>query len=92
MANNDWICLDGKVHDELRIDYLKRHIGAIKKANSRGADVRGYIVWSFTDNFEWAAGFEKRFGLVYVDYNTQKRTVKESGWWYKNFIGEQNAK
>lgn len=92
MANNDWICLDGKVHDELRIDYLKRHIGAIKKANSRGADVRGYFVWSFTDNFEWAAGFEKRFGLVYVDYNTQKRTVKESGWWYKNFIGEQNAK
>lgn len=93
-ACNDWVCLDGKVHDELRVDYLKRHIGAMERAMKEGADVRGYFVWSFMDNFEWAAGYEKRFGLVHVDYQTQKRTVKESGLWYRDFIrrSRQNDK
>ena len=86
MANNDWVCLDGKIHDELRADYLERHIRAVGKAMEEGADVRGYFVWSLLDNFEWSAGYEKRFGLVYVDYRTQKRTIKESGYRLRDFI------
>ncbi|MGN1077020.1 MAG: glycoside hydrolase family 1 protein [Candidatus Gallimonas sp.] len=85
-ACNDWVALDGKVHDEARIDYLKRHINAMERAKNEGVDIRGYFVWSLLDNFEWSFGFKPRFGLVYVDYETQKRTIKESGYWYSEFI------
>lgn len=77
---------NGKVHDEKRVDYLKQYIQAVLKAKNEGVNVKGYFVWTFTDNFEWAEGFYPRFGLVYVDLKTQQRTVKSSGIWYKEFL------
>jgi beta-glucosidase len=70
------------VHDEERIDYLRRHFTAAHRAIARGVDLRGYQVWSFMDNFEWAYGYTKRFGIVHIDYDTQVRTPKDSGLWY----------
>jgi len=78
----DVVSPDGKVHDERRLDYLKNHFIQTSLAMQDGVDVRGYFVWSLMDNFEWGHGFTKRFGLVRVDYKTQKRTVKDSGMWY----------
>ena len=86
MSSHDWICLDGKVHDSYRIDYLNRHLLELEKAMDGGADVRGYFQWSLMDNFEWARGYYDRFGLVFVDYSTGKRTIKDSGYWYKEVI------
>ena len=77
---------DGKVHDPHRLDYLKQHFIQTRLAMQDGVDVRGYFPWSLTDNFEWAYGFSKRFGLVRVDYETQERTLKESGEWYTQLI------
>ena len=65
-----------------RIAFLRRFIGEVGRAIEGGADVRGYFLWTFTDNFEWAEGFQQRFGIVYCDFETQQRTVKESGRWY----------
>jgi beta-glucosidase len=73
---------DGAVHDLVRIRYLARHTAAVRQAIADGADVRGYFAWSLLDNFEWGFGFTKRFGLVHVNYATQRRTVKDSGRWY----------
>ena len=67
------------MHDPDRIEYLDQHLGAIADAIADGADVRGYFAWSLLDNFEWAWGYERRFGIVRVDYDTQERTVKDSG-------------
>jgi beta-glucosidase len=72
----------GNVHDVDRVDYLRRHVTAAHRALQRGVDVRGYLVWSLLDNFEWGYGFSKRFGIVRVDYDTLVRTVKDSGHWY----------
>lgn len=77
---------DGKINDIKRIDFMKKHLTALHKAIEDGADVRGYLTWSSFDNFEWALGYERRFGLTYVDYATQKRTIKESGKWYAELI------
>jgi len=77
---------DGEVHDPIRVRYLARHTAAIHEALREGVDVRGYFVWSFMDNYEWGFGFTKRFGIVHVDYATQKRTVKDSGRWYAQVI------
>jgi beta-glucosidase len=77
---------DGFVADQGRIAYLEGHIEAILVAIERGADVRGYFVWSLLDNFEWARGYGKRFGIVRVDYDTMERTVKASGLWYRDFL------
>jgi len=75
--------LEGKtVHDEDRRSYLKSHVAAVLQAKDEGVPVQGYFVWSFLDNFEWALGYSKRFGIVYVDYETQERIVKDSGFWY----------
>lgn len=74
--------VEGKVVDPSRISYLKEHIRQVRLAISDGVDVRGYFAWSLMDNFEWAQGFSKRFGLVYVDFQNQKRTIKDSGHWY----------
>jgi beta-glucosidase len=79
---------DGAVHDALRVRYLARHAAAVRQAIDDGADVRGYFAWSFLDNFEWGFGFTKRFGLVHVDYPTQRRTVKDSGHWYARVAAE----
>lgn len=86
MANTDFVMLDGKVHDPQRIDYVHRYLLALKKAIEEGIDVLGYNYWSLMDNFEWTEGYKYRFGLIYVDYRTQKRTLKNSAFWYKNVI------
>jgi len=78
--------LDGKVHDPHRVDYLHRCLNNLKKASEDGADIAGYFVWSLMDNFEWAAGYTERFGLIHVDYQTQKRTPKDSYYWYKEVV------
>jgi len=63
----------------------------VEKARAEGYSVKGYFVWSFTDNFEWSEGYHPRFGLVHIDYNTYKRTVKKSGAWYASFLAKQNT-
>ena len=79
---------NGNINDEKRIDYLKKYIKSMKKAMNDGVDVKGYFVWTFLDNFEWAHGKTKRFGLVYTDYETQKRIIKQSGYWYSKLCTE----
>ena len=69
------------MHDAKRQQYLKAHVAAVLQAKEEGVPVQGYFVWSLLDNFEWALGYSKRFGIVYVDYETQERVVKDSGWW-----------
>lgn len=86
MANGDFIMRDGKVHDPQRIDYIYRYLANLKKAVEEGIPVIGYQYWSIMDNFEWANGYDKRFGLVYIDYETQKRTIKDSGYAYAEII------
>ena len=80
------------VHDDDRIDYLRRHLEAVHRAIEEGANVIGYFVWSLMDNFEWAFGYDRRFGLTYVDYDTEERIRKDSYNWYRNFIAEHSAK
>jgi len=91
MANCDWIHADGAVHDPQRIDYLARHLRALAGAIDEGVDARGYFVWSILDNFEWAFGYKQRFGLVFVDYATQRRIPKDSARWYKEVIATNGA-
>lgn len=86
MACHDTVSLDGKVHDPNRIDYMNRYLLKIGEAIDEGVDMRGYFVWSFTDNFEWAEGYDPRFGIVYIDYKTQQRIVKDSALWYMDII------
>lgn len=86
MSAHDWVGLDGKVHDPNRIDFLHRYLKGLKAAAEEGCDIRGYFHWSFMDNFEWARGYNPRFGLVHVDYKTQVRTPKDSAYWYKEVI------
>jgi beta-glucosidase len=78
--------IGGRVFDDERIDYLRRHFTAAHRAMQQGVDLRGYLVWSLLDNFEWGYGFSKRFGIVHVDYDTQQRTVKDSGHWLASLI------
>ncbi|KOY54264.1 GH1 family beta-glucosidase [Streptomyces sp. XY332] len=82
----DYADPEGDVHDPERIDYLHGHLSAVHRAIADGADVRGYFVWSLLDNFEWAYGYSKRFGLVHVDFATQRRTLKDSARWYADVI------
>ncbi|MEV8309064.1 GH1 family beta-glucosidase [Streptomyces flavidovirens] len=81
-AYDDKPAADGTVHDPDRIRYLHGHLAAVRRAMLDGADVRGYFLWSLMDNFEWSYGYSKRFGAVYVDYETQRRTPKSSAEWY----------
>ena len=81
--------INGKINDPMRTDYIKRHIEATLKAKSEGANVKGYVVWSGWDNFEWVSGYTKRLGIIYVDYATQERTPKQSYYWYQAFLKEQ---
>lgn len=82
----DWVGLDGAVHDPQRIDYTERHLLQLRRAVAEGFPVLGYFHWSILDNFEWAEGYRHRFGLIHVDYETQKRTIKDSGYWYAKVI------
>nr|WP_156251270.1 GH1 family beta-glucosidase [Pseudactinotalea terrae] len=85
-AFHDVVSEDGAVHDRDRTQYLHDHIDAVGRAREDGADVRGYFVWSLLDNFEWGYGYDRRFGVVRVDYDTQERTIKDSGRWYARLI------
>ncbi len=85
-AYDDGPDADGRVRDTRRIDYLRAHLASVGDAIDRGADVGGYFQWSLLDNFEWALGYAKRFGLVHVDYATQRRTLKDSARWYADVI------
>lgn len=89
-ALNDYPLSDGKIHDDSRIEYMKNYIAGLEKANDEGYDVRGYFAWSLLDNFEWASGYRDRFGLVYVDFETKERIIKNSGYWYGEFIARQS--
>ena len=82
----------GNVVDLHRIEYLASYLGALREAVAAGADVRGYFVWSLLDNFEWAAGYAHRFGLIYVDYPTQRRIPKASARWYAKYIRAARAR
>jgi beta-glucosidase len=90
MAARDVVDADGRVRDADRIGYLRGHLGAVLDAVEAGADVRGYYVWTLLDNFEWAWGYDKRFGIVHVDFETQVRTVKDSARWYAG-VADRNA-
>ncbi len=81
-----------RVADPQRTDYIAGHIGAVADALARGVDVRGYFVWSLLDNFEWAHGYSRRFGIVHVDYGTQERTPKDSAWWYSSLLAAHRAR
>ena len=82
---------DGHVHDADRIDYLATHIAAVGQALAAGVPMAGYMVWSLMDNFEWASGYAKRFGIVHVDYATQRRTPKDSALWYRDLVAKCRA-
>ncbi len=78
--------ITGRVHDQQRIDFYKRYLQSILRAKNEGANVKGYFAWTFIDNFEWSEGYRPRFGLVYNDFKTQERTVKDSGYWFRDFL------
>jgi len=86
-AFEDGPVVNGTLEDPRRVDYLHSHLGALARAIADGVDVRRYFAWSMLDNFEWEHGYSKRFGLVYVDYATQRRVPKRSALWYRDFIG-----
>jgi beta-glucosidase len=88
MASVDRLA-QGRVADDQRIAYISSHLDALAAAMAQGVDVRGYFLWSLLDNFEWNSGYEKRFGIVHVDYATQVRTPKDSATWYRRYITDQ---
>jgi beta-glucosidase len=89
IAHNAVQAEDGKIHDDYRIEYLRQHIQQAARALADGVKLHGYFVWTLLDNFEWEAGWGQRFGLIYTDYQTLQRTVKDSGWWYRDWIAAQ---
>ncbi len=86
MANPDFVMTDGKVHDPQRIEYLKLYLKGAKRAVEEGYPLKGFLYWSIMDNFEWSLGYDMRFGLIHVDYETFKRTPKDSAYWYRDVI------
>lgn len=82
--------VDGRVHDPARIGYLAAHIQAMAEAARNGVPVAGYMVWSLFDNFEWSSGYARRFGVIHVDYETQRRTLKDSALWYRDFLARRS--
>ena len=85
------LLVDGCIADSQRSDFIARHIAAVAQAMRLGVQVEGYMVWSLLDNFEWASGYEKRFGIVHVNYQTQVRTCKNSALWYRDFLAMQKT-
>ena len=85
-AGLDFVMLDGKVHDPQRTDYIRRYVAQLQCAADEGIPVMGYLYWSILDNFEWTEGYDRRFGLIYVDYRTQERIVKDSAYAYSEII------
>lgn len=88
-AFHDVVSPDGRVHDERRVRYLRDHLAQVQRAVAEGLPVKGYFVWSLLDNFEWAHGYDQRFGIVYVDYPTQRRIIKDSGSFLRDVIAER---
>ena len=86
LANNDWVDLDGKVNDPQRIDFTRRYLRELGRAAEEGVPVDAYFHWSVMDNYEWALGYNRRFGLIHVDYGTLERTLKASAYWYRGVI------
>jgi len=80
--------IDGVINDEERTNYFQQYISAMLKAKKDGANIKGYFAWTLTDNFEWAEGYHARFGLIHVDFKTQLRTVKNSGYWFRDFLNK----
>ena len=91
LANDDQAASDGKVHDPQRVAFLDSYLKALRRASQEGVSVKGYFHWSLLDNFEWTQGFSQRFGLIYVDYKTQKRILKDSAARYTQIIRSQGA-
>jgi beta-glucosidase len=88
-AYPDTVDRDGRVHDEARVDYLAHHVAAVADALGTGVPVTGYYVWSFLDNYEWSLGYTRRFGLVHVDFESQRRTPKDSARWYQRLTARE---
>lgn len=84
--------INGEIDDSPRIDYIKRHLEAISEAIRGGVNVKGYFVWSLMDVLSWTNGFNKRYGLFYVDFQTQKRYPKKSAYWYKSISKNKEIK
>ena len=91
-AFDDELNGDAVVEDDRRLAYIEGHIEAVARARKEGVDVRGYYVWSLLDNFEWEHGYEKRFGIVFVDFPTQRRIPKRSALWYRDLIASSNGR
>lgn len=91
LSSRDWISLDGKVHDPLRIDFTARYLREFARAIGDGTPARAYFHWSFIDNFEWAYGYKHRFGMIFCDYTNQKRVPKDSAEWYSRVIASNGA-
>jgi beta-glucosidase len=77
---------NGNIHDAERINYFKQYLAAVYKAKQEGVKINGYLAWTLMDNFEWSEGFNARFGLIHVDFKTQLRTIKDSGYWWRDFL------
>ncbi len=90
LPNTDWPALDGGVHDPQRIDFLARYLRELRRA-AREIPVQGYFLWSWMDNFEWTGGYGPRYGIVYVDYSSQRRVFKDSALWYRDVIAANGA-
>jgi beta-glucosidase len=86
MAMSDYVDPEGRIRDSERIQFWKEHLAAVAEAIERGVDVRGFVAWSFLDNYEWQVGYSRRYGMIYVDYGTQRRIWKDSGCWYQGVI------
>jgi beta-glucosidase len=91
LANADWVALDGQVHDPQRIDFTARYLAALGQAIRDGVEVAGYFHWAVMDNFEWTYGYLLRFGMIYVDFNTQQRLLKDSAHWYATVIASNGS-
>lgn len=81
--------INGVVNDVRRIDYFKQYLQAMHRAKQDGANIKGYFAWTLTDNFEWNEGYRARFGLIHIDFKTQLRTIKNSGYWWRNFLNDK---
>ncbi len=89
-AFKDVVSDDGRIHDERRVDYFRNHLAQAERAVGAGVPLKGYFAWSLMDNFEWAYGYSRPFGVVHVDFATQKRTIKDSGY-YLAGVAARNA-
>jgi len=81
--------VDGAVDDGARIDYYQQYLLALLRAKKEGVNIKGFFAWTLMDNFEWAEGYRARFGLIHVDFETQLRTIKSSGYWFRDWLGER---